>query len=232
MAIYGILGDIHGNRAALAAALARLADAHVESVLCVGDIADCNADSDDCVAMLRERNAVCIAGHDDSPRARRTWAPCTAQWLRALPPHRVLEDCFLLTHGGVRDVQQHVTRPRHVLENAQYLHRDFPGIQLCFFGHTGQQRVFEVDGERVCELDPGHVALRADRTYFVNPGSVDAPGKCSHKLAELAIFDSHAMTVRFARTAYGEAATRSRTREYAFPLRRPDPLDAGRARLL
>ena len=52
MALHGILGDIHGNREALAAALAQLDACGVGDILCVGDLVGYNADSDECVAML------------------------------------------------------------------------------------------------------------------------------------------------------------------------------------
>jgi len=144
-------------------------------------------------------------------RTRRTLAPATAEWLRALPSHRVIEERFLLTHGGVRDVQQYMTRPLHFLENVQYLRRDFPGIRICFFGHTHEQRVFEIEGERTCEVDAGNrTGLEARREYFVNPGSVDASRKRSHKLAELAIFDSKSLEIHFARVPYDERTTEAR----------------------
>lgn len=227
MAIYGVLGDIHGNREALEAALAQLDDHHVERVICVGDIIGYNANPDDCVSLLREREAICIAGNHDLigigalgfercsnkamhslQRTRRTLSPGTAAWLRALPSHRVLEERILLTHGGVRDVQQYMTRPRHFLQNVDYLRRDFPGIRLCFFGHTHEQRICEIDGARASEVDiDSGMALREDREYFVNPGSVDASRKRDHKLAELAIFDSGALTLEFLRVAYDDETT-------------------------
>jgi predicted phosphodiesterase len=240
MAIYGVLGDIHGNREALAAALERLDAIGVERLLCVGDLVGYNADPEDCVRMLRERDAVSIAGNHDLigtgllgfercsnkamhslKRTRRTLGAETAAYLRSLPSHRVLEDKFVLTHGGVRDVQQYMTRPRHFLENAALLAHDFPGIRICFFGHTHEQRVFEVDGERVSELDTaGGVTLRPDRVYFVNPGSVDASRKRSHKRAELAVFDSAHLTVRFETTPYDDAATEGKEEQSGYRIDR------------
>ena len=141
-------------------------------------------------------------------RTRRTLSAESAAWLRALPSHRVLEERFLLTHGGVRDVQQYMTRPRHFLQNVEYLRRDIPGIRLCFFGHTHEQRVFEIEGEHTAELGTDSTAqLKAGCEYFINPGSVDASRKRALKLAELAIFDSSALTVAFHRVAYDDAAT-------------------------
>ncbi|HET9581155.1 MAG TPA: metallophosphoesterase family protein [Usitatibacter sp.] len=133
MAIYGVLGDIHGNREALEAVLARLDAAGISQLLCVGDVVGYNADPDACAAMLRERGAVVIAGNHDLigtgrlgfercsnkamhslKRTRRSLAPATARWLCELPAHHLLEDAVLLTHGGVRDVQQYMTKPHHI----------------------------------------------------------------------------------------------------------------------
>jgi predicted phosphodiesterase len=229
MALYGVLGDIHGNREALEAALQRLDACGIERLLCVGDLVGYNADGDACVAILRERGALCIAGNHDLigtgllgfercsnkamhslKRTRRALARETASELRSLPAHRMLEGSILLTHGGVRDVQQYMTQPRHFLENAAYLREDFPDARACFFGHTHEQRVFEVDGDTAAEVTAERVRLRRDRLYFVNPGSVDASRKRTQKLAECAVFDSASWEIAFHRVPYDDAATEAK----------------------
>ena len=65
MARYGILGDIHGNLEALQAVLTLLDRRGVDRLLCVGDIVGCNADSNACIAQLRARDALAIAGNHD-----------------------------------------------------------------------------------------------------------------------------------------------------------------------
>jgi predicted phosphodiesterase len=240
VAIYGVLGDIHGNREALDAALHCIDGFGVDRLLCVGDLVGYNADPDDCVRVLRERDAVCIAGNHDLigtgqlgfercsnkamhslKRTRRAIAPETAAYLRALPPHRVIEEKFLLTHGGVRDVQQYMTRPRHFLQNAQFLRDDFPGIRICFFGHTHEQRVFEVEADKVAERDASAtITLRPGPIYFVNPGSVDASRKRAHKLAECALFDSDTLTLQFEAVAYDDAATEEKAEKSGYRIDR------------
>jgi predicted phosphodiesterase len=238
MARYGLLGDIHGNLQALEVALARLDAQGVDRIACVGDLVGYNADPDACVALLRARNVVSIAGNHDLigtgllgfercsnkalhslKRTRRTLASDTAAYLKSLPSHAQVGARVLLTHGGVRDVQQYMTQPRHILENIAYLRSDFPGRRICFFGHTHEQKVFEVDGERVLETTadgPCIVPLDASREYFVNPGSVDASRKRAHKLAEYAVFDDAALTVEFGRTPYDHAATEARAAANGF----------------
>ncbi|HET7728975.1 MAG TPA: metallophosphoesterase family protein [Usitatibacter sp.] len=245
MAIYGVLGDIHGNREALEAALAALDAMGVERLLCVGDLVGYNADPDACVAMLRERGAVSIAGNHDLigtgrlgfercsnkamhslRRTRRALAPATAEYLASLPSHHVVDGRILLTHGGVRDVQQYMTKPHHLRENAAYLHEDFPGLRVCFFGHTHEQKVFRVQGGDVTEpfaqaIGSGAPAVLAgDCDYFVNPGSVDASRKRAHKLCELAVLDSEALAVTFHRAPYDEAATEKRASEGGYRIER------------
>jgi predicted phosphodiesterase len=229
MALHGVLGDIHGNREALAAALERLDACGVDDFLCVGDLVGYNADGDECVAILRARSALCIAGNHDLigtgllgfercsnkamhslKRTRRALAPGTMEHLRALPSHLSLGD-VLLTHGGVRDVQQYMTQPRHIAQNARMLREDFPGARICFFGHTHEQRVYEVDGEAVAELGAnGPVRLRPDRLYFINPGSVDASRKRAAKLAECAVYDDATRELGFHRVPYDAGATEAK----------------------
>lgn len=239
MALYGVLGDIHGNREALEAALAALEACGVERIACVGDIVGYNADPDACVEILRSRQAIAIAGNHDLigtgrlgfercsnkamhslKRTRRTISPQAAEYLRGLPSHAALDDRVLLTHGGVRDVQQYMTRPAHILENAQYLRSDFPGKRICFFGHTHEPRVYELAEDGVRELPPSEVDLSPHRDYFINPGSVDASRKKGARFAEYAIFDNEALTIRFARVAYDDAGTERKAQAGGYRLDR------------
>jgi len=230
MALYGVLGDIHGNREALLAVLERLDRSRVDAILCVGDIVGYNADPDECAALLRERRALAIAGNHDLisigrlgfgrcankviyslKRTRKRIAPETAAYLAALPAHRVLEGRVLLVHGGVRDVEQYVVHPAQVRQNAGYLREDFPGQSICFFGHVHVQKVYEVNGDEVRDLPlAGPVALRADRVYFINPGSVDAARKGDSKLAEYALLDTAAWHIEFHSIAYDEGRSEAK----------------------
>ena len=227
MAVYGILGDIHGNREALVAVLDALEVQGVTRLLCVGDIVGYNADPDECVALLRERDAVAISGNHDLigtrhlgfdrcsnkamhalEKTRRVLHPDTFQYLESLPARLPIEDNVVLIHGGVRDVEQYMTKTHHILENVEYLRSDFPGRRICFFGHTHAQKVYEVDGATVREL-PAHgtVILREDCEYFLNAGSVDASRKREDKLAEFAIFDTAELLMEFFRISYNDELT-------------------------
>jgi predicted phosphodiesterase len=226
MSLYGIVADIHGNREALGAVLAALEARGVGRLACLGDIVGYNADPDQCAAALRALGALSIAGNHDLiglgrldfrrcsnkakyslKRTRRSLAPETRAYLATLPDRLELEPGVVLVHGGVRDVQQYMTTPGLVAQNAAFLREDFPGARLCFFGHSHEQRVYQVDGESVLEIPlQEKIVLRRERLYFVNPGSVDAARKREHKLAECAILDTGAWSIEFLRVRYDAAS--------------------------
>jgi predicted phosphodiesterase len=230
MALYGVIGDIHGNREALLAVLTCLDRRGVDALICLGDIVGYNADSDECAALMRNRQALAIAGNHDLisigrlgfrrcankviyslKRTRRRLAPETAAYLASLPGHRIIDDRILLVHAGIRDVQQYVITPGHILQNAGHMRLDFPGLNVCLFGHVHVQKVYELNGNDVRELPlAGPIVLRNDRTYFVNPGSVDAARKQEHKLAEFALLDSATLELEFQRIAYDDVASEAK----------------------
>jgi len=236
MARYGVLGDIHGNREALEAVLRALEERGVKQFLCVGDIVGYNADPDECVALVRSRRVAAIAGNHDLisqrrldfsrcsniaeyalRRTRRTLGREAAAWLAGLPSHLRPEPHVLLVHGGVRDLQQYMVTTTHIQDNAKFLAADHPGARVCFFGHSHEQRVYEVSGETVSEVPThGEVVLRKENTYFINPGSVDASRKNRHKLAECALYDSAFGTVEFLRVRYDAAATEAKAAAFGY----------------
>ena len=234
MARTGVLADIHGNREALAAVLAAFEARGIERLACLGDIVGYNADPDECAAMVRERRVLAIAGNHDLisvrrlgfercannaayalRRTRRMIAGETAAYLEALPLTREIEPGVMLVHGGVRDVQQYMTTRALIAQNAAWLRQDFPTARVCFFGHSHEQKVYEVDGDAVTEMScKDNFSLNTAKTYFINPGSVDASRKSRHKLAECAILDGN--SIEFLRVPYDAAATECKAAAFGY----------------
>src|SRR5262249_6587006 len=150
-----------------------------------------NADPDECAATVRERRMLTIAGNHDLiavhrlgfarcannaayalRRTRRAIAAQTAAFLEALPPYPAIEPGVVMVHGGVRNVQEYMTTRAAIATNAAWLREDFPGARVCFFGHSHEQRVYEVDGE-VKDITADRLLLDPKKMYFINPGSVD-----------------------------------------------------------
>jgi predicted phosphodiesterase len=229
MALHGVLGDIHGNREALAAVLAFFNRRGAARVLCVGDIVGYNADADACAALLRARGALAVAGnHDLISIGRLDFARCsqpaeyalrrthkrlarpTAEYLGALPPQRLVGEHILLVHGSVREVEGRLLTAEDARRDAASLRAAFPGVRVCFFGHLHAQKAFEIDGDAARELAGEVLRLRPERLHYVNPGAVDGARKRGARLAECALFDDETLTLEFHRLAYDHDAAEAK----------------------
>ena len=229
MALYGVLGDIHGNLEGLRAVLAALDARGVRELLCVGDVVGYNADADACAALLRRRGARVILGNHDLiatrrlgfercsnnaryalARTRRTIGRDTIEWLATLPERLLVDDAIALVHGGVRDVQLYMRTPQLIAANAPLLRADFPSARVCFYGHSHFQKLYEVSDAGSARELPLQSALSREHLYFINMGSVDAQRKHSSKLAECAVFDSGAWAIEFLGVHYDAASTEAK----------------------
>lgn len=254
MALYGVVSDIHGNLEALQAALRFLHEREVDGILCLGDIVGYNADPDACVELLERALALSVAGNHDLVaagrpgsercslraafalrRTRKALGEASRSALSALPLLDVVEDEIVLTHGGIGDVWQYVTTGVHVEENHRRLRDIVPRARICLFGHTHQQRLYEVQGATAIERERGpELELSGPgRVFFVNPGSIDAARRSGEKLAELLVLDSSRRTVSFHRVPYDHERSERRAAEHGY---RMTPLEgyafrAGRALL-
>jgi len=229
MAVYGLIADIHGNRAALDAALALLDERGVDNIICLGDIVGYNAEPDACIDTLQKRGIESIAGNHDLiairrlrsdrcankviyalHRTRRVLSKAGRDYLGSLPPDRVYGNDFALIHGGVDDVEYYMRNASDIRLHAERFRRRFPGIGVCFFGHVHEQKVYEITGTGVTELPETPPVLLRDRLYFVNPGSVDAARKSGERRAQCAVYDTGIRSIEFLDAAYDHAGSEAR----------------------
>src|SRR5215211_7505063 len=60
-----IVSDIHANLEALRAVSAEISAHAVDRIVCLGDIVGYNTDPAECIAVIRQLDAICIAGNHD-----------------------------------------------------------------------------------------------------------------------------------------------------------------------
>src|SRR3954470_175534 len=60
-----VVSDIHSNLAALEAVLAAIDEEAPAEIWCLGDLTGYNARPKECIATIRERAAICLAGNHD-----------------------------------------------------------------------------------------------------------------------------------------------------------------------
>lgn len=157
----GIVSDVHGNAAGLAAALERLGD--VDELLCAGDIVEEFRFDNEAVELLRNRGARCVLGNHDigllSPHGARARAAAHVreeliEWLADQPQH------IDVVVDGKRLVMTHASPcPPHT----QYVGPQSPELK----------RIAEVDADYVV-IGHTHRQLvqRVGRPLVINPGSV------------------------------------------------------------
>ena len=230
-----IVSDIHSNHVALEAVLA-VAGAY-DQLWNLGDTIGYGPRPNECVAAMRQRASVMIAGNHDlaclgkvdlsdfNPDARiaNLWngeqlTPEHRAALEALPPQYEVNERFLVVHGSPREpIWEYLL----TLEQARANFALFDN-QVCFIGHSHIPLVFELHPDGHCDgpalATAGQtLVLQPDVRYFVNPGSVGQP-RDQDPRAAYAVLDTDDGTVRFNRVEYDIAQTQRQMRDAGLPV--------------
>lgn len=232
---YAVISDIHSNLPALAAVLEAIAAQGVDRIVCLGDVAGYHTQPADCVCLLREAGALCVAGNHDravigvigiegfSLPAQRAvlWARerldgATRDFLAALPLKRSVDGVLVAVHGALHpDVGCEWVRLDDDAKRAQSfdaLTAHPSGARVCAFGHTHRPGVWErLQGGEIGRVEGDAVTLRRDAWYLVNPGSVGEP-RDDDPRASFLVFDSAAGRIHFHRVAYDRAVALAKSR--------------------
>ena len=229
----GLLSDVHANRPALESALRELRRRGAERMLVAGDLVGYGGQPNQCVEMLVEAGAECVAGNHDLfvldrlpptrfPRLAQHSAEVTRSllsadvraYLAALPPTR-RADGVLMAHGSLDNPEEYVVDATRAVELIGRLPREAPGADTLLLGHTHRQWCVLADGGSPVAL--GLVQLPAS-ARLLNPGSVGQSRQRERRpRARCALYDSAARTVDFLRVDYDVEAARKALREHGLP---------------
>jgi len=236
-----IVSDVHGNEQALRACLADAAGQGATRLWCLGDVVGYGARPMECIALLREHEAIVIRGNHeqallDGPfgfnplaAAAILWTRAQAQaggealdWIRALP-ERVDTHNATLVHGSpaqpldeylfAEDAIDHLP---HGVDYSPKLARSFRLIDRpCFIGHTHVPGVIRGDLTWAAPADVGGRYNTRGEPCLINVGSVGQP-RDGDRRASYALFDEG--VVEFRRVEYEvEAAARDIIATRALP---------------
>jgi len=193
-----LISDVHANLEALQATLADIAAQRVDRVVCLGDIVGYNTKPAECLALIRDAEALCVAGNHDlavceristadfSPRAAHAAAWTRARlsaadlaFLRDLPLKITIDNRVVAVHGalhpetGCESVRLDNDERRMLSFAALRSHPS--GARICAFGHTHRAGVYELCGEKTASFSQPETKLRDDAYYLINPGTVGEP---------------------------------------------------------
>ncbi len=185
---YGVLSDIHANLHALEAAVQSLERAGVDAYLCAGDLVGYGPFPNECVEVVAQLDALCVAGNHDlialgrlpdnryNALARTTlaWtrsilAEDARRYLSALPLRAAVAD-VVVAHGSLGDPEEYTSRPDQAAAQLLQLEAEAPNARILVLGHTHRARAFDRNARPLSIGEP--VALSISGRYVLTPGSV------------------------------------------------------------
>ena len=223
-----IISEIHANADALAATLDAIAPHAVDRIVCLGDIVGYNTQPRECIALLREAKALCVAGNHDRAVCGKittetfTWTAARAvvwtrehlrdddvAFLAGLPLKANIGNKLLAVHGalhpeaGCETVRLDSDARRALSMAALIAHPS--GARICAFGHTRELAIYQRRSGKTVVLADDEIELRRDAYYFINPGAVGGP-RGAGRHASYMVLDLTRRTLSVQRVTYDETA--------------------------
>ena len=240
-----VVSDIHANRAALDAVVQHAGS--VDGVWCLGDSVGYGPQPAECIARLRELNAIWVAGNHEraatgaiSVEDFNSSAASAAIWtgeqltesdresLDQLPETELAEN-FTLVHGTLRwPIWEYLFD-----EEAAIGHLALQRTQFSLVGHTHVPAIVteHPDDPTGCSMrrlaDGEIVDLGGNERLVLNPGSVGQP-RDGDKRASYGVVDTKAGTFQLHRVEYDIAATQQLMAEADLPAWLSERLAIGR----
>lgn len=229
---YAIVSDIHANLEALTVVLEQIDAIGVDQIVCLGDVVGYNANPNECVHIIREREMPTICGNHDAvacgmddpwgfnPIAlaaalwtRRNLSDDNVEWLSELPGSHKFED-VLCVHGAPPDDRNtYLFVWEDILPYMPMVKEQ--GCSVCFFGHTHCPGILSTDGVYTVD-DDSKFALGEDKDFFINPGSVGQP-RDGDPRASFGLLDTEQEEYELVRVSYPFEETAESIREAGLP---------------
>jgi predicted phosphodiesterase len=244
---YGVLADIHGNLPALEATLRVLRPESVDGYLVAGDLVGYGPFPNECVELISDLNAICVAGNHDlivlgrlSDRRCIAMARKSLAWTRGvlrtdaraymerLPIRASAPGGVVIAHGSLDDPEQYITRPEQAAEQLQRLRAEESEAQVLVLGHTHRARAWGEWRGAVSALGRAPLALETQAWLF-NPGAVGQSRELRAR-ARFMVLDLERGQATFHAIRYDLDACRRALRRQGLPSRayhlRPSPMRA------
>lgn len=229
-----VLADVHANLHALTLVIERLSSQRITRYVCAGDLVGYGPYPNECVAHLRELDALCVAGNHDlmavgrlsvdsaGRLARRTllWTQevlqdTTRDFLLSLPTVAELSST-VVSHGAVGDPTTYVRGADQAADELDRLSRRYATASVLVLGHTHQPFAYARRAGRLTPSPEGTVELPPGDVVLLNPGSVGQPRERA-PLVRFMVLDLEAREATFHALALDVQACRRELRRRGLP---------------
>ncbi len=214
-----IIADLHANLEAALVVFREIDARKPDRILCLGDLTGYNANPNEVVDLIRERNIPTVMGNHDAAvcgledpwffraAAKRAieWQmevlrEDNRQWLASLPEQIQFSGSCLGVHGSPSSRDDYIIDWLDAMRQLDYLNGR-ENVNLCFFGHSHRPSFFSETGNTNM-AEPGAVRqISPSNRYFINPGALGQPRDRDPRAA-WGLFDAQKMTFEFCRVEY------------------------------
>jgi len=228
-----VITDVHANLEAFQAVLKEIDKVGVDEIYHLGDIVGYNADPNQCIDLLREREIHAIMGNHDAaacgledPVFFRAAAKKAVLWtrdklrddtrdfLRNLPDEATFGRSCLGVHGSPMSRDDYIIDWLDAMRQLEYLNGR--PINICFFGHSHKASLFSERGTHHSLDASNEHRLEENSRYFINPGAVGQPRDRDPRAA-FCILDTESFIVDFGRVEYDVDQTCKKIRKAGLP---------------
>jgi len=242
--LIGIISDLHANLEATLAVLGKLEAIAPDQIVCLGDVAGYNANPNEVIDLLREREIPTLMGNHDAAasgleepwffneraRAAIAWQ-CdrlrddNRRWLKSLPEQIPFGESFLAVHGSPGSRDQYIMDWLDAIGQLEFL--DNTPVRACFFGHSHLAGLFAEKGTRPSAESMTRYTLAAQNRYLINPGSVGQP-RDGDPRAAFGLLEVQTMTFEFHRAEYNTLLAAQKIVDAGLPVILARRLDRGK----
>jgi len=221
--LIAVISDLHSNLEATRAVFKEIDNRKPDRIVCLGDLTGYNANPNEVMDIIREREIHTIMGNHDAavcgledPWFFRSAAKKAIQWqleilrqehkewLAKLKEQMRFNDCCLGVHGSPTHRDDYIIDWLDAMRQIEYLDKE--KVRFCFFGHSHRQAFFSDKGATQLTGRQDVYHLHPMNRYFLNPGAVGQPRDRDPRAAFL-YFDADKMTVEYCRVDYDIAST-------------------------
>lgn len=216
--LVAIIADLHANLEAVLAIFKEIDRRKPDQIVCLGDLTGYNANPNEVVDIVRERQIPTVMGNHDAavcgledPWFFRAAAKKAIEWqfdklrddnrrwLSSCPEQVMFRGNYLSVHGSPSSRDDYIIDWLDAMRQLEYLNGR--KVNACFFGHSHRPSFFSEKGNAPANDSATIRQLHPSNRYFINPGAVGQPRDRDPRAA-FGLFDVDKMTFEFCRVEY------------------------------